>query len=91
MRRCELYFHKLIKFKGLRESKKAILAEIHEVSGGAIRDLTLRYGAILKPIQVWLPKSWLRMGAYGQIWIWEKGLINTLKKLIEKRKGMIQE
>jgi hypothetical protein len=52
-------------------------------------ELTLRYEAILKPMQIWLPKSWFKVDLHNQFWIWEKGVINALNKLIEKRIGTI--
>ena len=89
MRRCEFYFHRRIRFNTLRQSKKAVLAEIYEINGKSFWWLKHRYGDILKPMQIWLPKSWFKVDLHNQFWIWEKGVINALNKLIEKRIGTI--
>lgn len=87
----EFYFHKIIKFTALRQSKKALLVEIHEVKSGSFYLLRRKYEDFLSPIQVWLPKTWFKKDMYGEIWIWEKGLMMNLQQLIEKRKLMIGE
>ncbi len=48
-----------------------------------------KYKDILKPMQIWLPKSWFKVDHYNKPWVWEKGVISALNKLIEKRKGTI--
>ena len=91
MRRCEFYFHRRIRFTTLRQSEKAVLAEIYEISGRSFWWLNHKYGAILKPIQVWLPKSWFKVDYYNKPWVWEKGVIGVLNELIKKRRLMIGE
>jgi len=91
MGRDELYFHRVIKFKALAQTKKALLVEIEDVKSGSFHYLRQKYGAILYPIQIWLPKKWFRQGSYSQVWIWEKGLMTNLHKLIEKRKYMVED
>ena len=85
----EFYFHRRIKFTALKQSKKAVLAEIYEISGTSFWSLEHKYKDILKPMQIWLPKSWFKVDLHNQFWIWEKGVINALNKLIEKRIGTI--
>ena len=87
----EFYFHRRVRFTALRQSKKALLVEIHEVHSGTFRMLKMKYGNILSPMQIWLPKTWFKRGMYNDILICEKGLMMNLHKLIEKRKLMADE
>lgn len=91
MSRDEFYFHRRVRFTALAQTKKALLVEIHEVHSRTFHLLKMKYGNILSPMQIWLPKTWFKRGMYNDIWIWEKGLMMNLHKLIEKREGMVED
>ena len=91
----DLYYHSKIKFKVLRETKKAVLVKMISCkSPEANNFLTYHrnYDAnIPSLLELWFPKSWFKKRG-ADFYIWEKGLLLNLKKLIEKRKATkIQE
>jgi hypothetical protein len=79
--------HTRIDFVALRETPKAVLMKIKSVESERVQDLLNYYGKdIMEPIEVWIPKGWLRMNDHDEhIWIWKKGLMKNLEKLAEKR------
>jgi len=79
--------HTRIDFVALRETPKAVLMKINHVESQLVKDLLNYYGAdIMEPIQVWIPKGWLRMNDKSDdIWIWKEGLMKNLRTLAEKR------
>ena len=79
--------HTRIDFVALRETPKAVLMKINHVESQLVKDLLNYYGAdIMEPLQVWIPKGWLRMNDKSDdIWIWKEGLMKNLRTLAEKR------
>ena len=79
--------HTRIDFVALKETPKAVLMQIKSVESEHVQDLLNYYGKdLMEPIEVWIPKSWLRMnGRSDDIWIWKEGLMKNLEKLAEKR------
>ena len=79
--------HTRIDFVALRETPKAVLMKIKSVESVRVQDLLNYYGKdLMEPIEVWIPKGWLRMsGRSDDIWIWKEGLMKNLEKLAEKR------
>ena len=81
--------HTRIDFVALRETPKAVLMKIKSVESDHVRDLLNYYGAdLMEPLQVWIPKGWLRMSnrnGNDDVWIWKYGLMQNLEKLATKR------
>lgn len=82
-----LHNHTRIDFIALKETPKAVLMKIKHVESNHVKDLLNYYGAdIMEPIEVWIPKSWLRMrDNKDDIWIWKQGLMKNLEALAKKR------
>jgi len=79
--------HTRIDFVALRETPKAVLMKIKSVESVRVQELLNYYGKdVMEPIEVWIPKGWLRMNDRDEhIWIWKKGLIKNLEALATKR------
>jgi len=79
--------HTRIDFVALRETPKAVLMQIKSVESVRVQELLNYYGKdLMDPIEVWIPKKWLRMNDHDEhIWIWKEGLMENLKTLAEKR------
>ena len=81
----DLYYHRQIDFSVLRETKKAVLVRVINFNCDTLKRYLEVYELnIINPLEIWVPKSWFKKRG-SQFWIWEKGLINNIKKLIEKR------
>ena len=79
-------FHSRVEFNILRKTEKAILIEIEEIGSDSIIDLLNNYGSdVMEPLQIWIPKSWVRFDYNKRPWIWTEGLMKNLEKLAEKR------
>ena len=79
--------HTRIDFVALKETPKAVLMQIKSVESEHVQDLLNYYGKdLMEPLQVWIPKGWLRMNDKSDdIWIWKEGLMKNLRTLAEKR------
>jgi len=79
--------HTRIDFVALRETPKAVLMKINHVESELVKDVLNYYGKeIMEPLQVWIPKGWLRMNDHDEhVWIWKEGLIKNLRTLAKKR------
>ena len=79
--------HTRIDFVALRETPKAVLMQIKSVESVRVQELLNYYGKnLMDPIEVWIPKKWLRMNDHDEhIWIWKEGFMKNLKTLAEKR------
>ena len=91
----DLYYHSEIKFKVLRETKKAVLVKIISCKSPEANNFLMYHknydSNITSLLELWFPKSWFKKRG-ADFFIWEKGLLLNLKKLIEKRKATeIQE
>ena len=82
-----LHNHTRIDFVALRETPKAVLMKINHVESQIVNDVLNYYGKdIMEPIEVWVPKAWLRKNdSSDDIWIWKEGLIKNLRTLAKKR------
>ena len=79
-------FHSRVEFNILRKTEKSILIEIEEIGSDSIIDLLNNYGSdVMEPLQIWIPKSWVRFDYNKRPWIWTEGLMKNLEKLAEKR------
>ena len=79
-------FHSRIEFNVLRKTEKAILIEIEEVGNDSIINLLNHYGPeVMEPLQIWIPKSWVRFDSDKRPWVWTEGFVKNLEKLAEKR------
>jgi len=91
----DLYYHSEIKFKVLRETEKAVLVKIISCKSFEANNFLMYHkkndSNITSLLELWFPKSWFKKRG-ADFFIWEKGLLLNLKKLIEKRKAnKIQE
>ena len=86
MKTSAMYYHTRIDFTALKETKKAVLIKLKHVEDYRVLDLLNYYGKdVMEPIELWLPKSWLRLTGKDEIWVWRKGFMTNLEKLAEKR------
>ena len=85
----DLYYHSEIKFKVLRETKKAVLVKMISCKSPEANNFLMYHknydSNITSSLELWFPKSWFKKRG-ADFYIWEKGLVLNLKKLIEKRK-----
>lgn len=80
--------HTKIDFIVLRETEKAVLIKVKNIESRIVKKLLNYYGAdIMEPIELWLPKSWLRMSNRNEecVWVWRQGLMKNLETLAKKR------
>ena len=86
----DLYYHSEIKFKVLRETEKAVLVKIISCKSFEANNFLMYHkkndSNITSLLELWFPKSWFKKRG-ADFFIWEKGLLLNLKKLIEKRKA----
>jgi len=86
----DLYYHSEIKFKVLRETEKAVLVKIISCKSFEANNFLMYHknydSNITSSLELWFPKSWFKKRG-ADFYIWEKGLLLNLKKLIEKRKA----
>ena len=81
-----LEYHTRIRFKVLRETEKALLIKPSYIESRFAIDFINSYGPeVMKPIEMWIPKSWLKSHDEEHVWIWKKGLMINLEKLAKKR------
>ena len=82
----DLYYHSKIKFKVLRETKKAVLVKMISCkSPEANNFLTYHrnYDAnIPSLLELWFPKSWFKKRG-ADFYIWEKGLLLILTSSLQ--------
>jgi len=82
----KFHFHSPIMFDILRKTEKAILISIEQVGNDSVVDLLNEYGSeVIEPLEMWVPKSWIKFDEDKEPWIWTEGFVKNLKKLIEKR------
>ena len=91
----DLYFHRKIDFKILRETSKAILVQMISCDSGSVNNylgsVENNNPGITSLLELWFPKSWIKKRGEN-FYIWEKGFFLNIKKLIEKRqKKQIEE
>ena len=80
--------HTRVDFIILRETEKAVLIKIKYIESPIVNNLLNHYGAdIMEPIELWLPKSWIRMSNRNEEdhWVWRQGLMKNLETLAKKR------
>ena len=79
-------FHSRIEFYVLRKTEKAILISIEKVGNDSVVDLLNEYGhEVIEPLEMWIPKSWIRFDENKNPWVWTEGFVKNLNKLIQKR------
>ena len=79
-------FHSPIMFDILRKTEKAILISIEQVGNDSVVDLLNEYGPeVIEPLEMWIPKSWIRFDEDKHPWVWTEGFVKNLEKLIQKR------
>jgi len=79
-------FHTRIEFDILKKTEKAVLIKIEEIGSDSIINLLNHYGPdIMEPLQIWIPKSWVRFDSDKRPWVWTEGFVKNLEKLAEKR------
>ena len=89
----EFYFHRRIDFDILRKTPKAILIRLLGIEN-SIKTVEVLdfYGTnIMEPVELWVPKSWVKFDDEQEPWIWEEGLVKNLKALGEKRSKAIRD
>jgi len=73
-------------FDILRKTEKAILISIEQVGNDSVVDLLNEYGPeVIEPLEMWIPKSWIRFDEDKHPWVWTEGFVKNLEKLIQKR------
>ena len=79
-------FHSPIMFDILRKTERAILISIEQIGNDSVVDLLNEHGPeIIEPLEMWIPKSWIKFDEDKNPWVWTEGFIKNLKKLIQKR------
>lgn len=89
----EFYFHRRIDFDILKKTPKAILIQILGIENSArtIEVLDFYGTEIMEPLELWVPKSWIKFDIEQEPWIWEAGLVKNLKTLGEKRSKSLKD
>jgi hypothetical protein len=87
----EFYFHKRIDFDILKKTPKAMLIQVLGIdNSGKTMEILNFYGRkIMEPMEIWVPKSWIKLDYEQEPWIWEEGFLKNLKALGEKRKKFL--
>jgi hypothetical protein len=81
-----LYFHRRIEFDVLKETPKALLIRVVELESNKLWEIIEDYGQeIVEPVELWIPKTWIKFDHRRRPWIWIEGLLKNVKKLAEKR------
>jgi len=81
-----LYFHRRIEFDVLKETPKALLIRVVELESNKLWEMIEHYGQdIVEPIELWVPKTWIKFDQRKKPWIWIEGLLKNIKKIAEKR------
>ena len=87
----KLFFHRPIKFDILRQTEKALLIKVKELYSDGFHHLIDLYGEeCVEPVELWCPKSWLKLEG-DQFWIWEEGFLKNVMKLFKKRFANLTE
>jgi hypothetical protein len=83
----KFYFHRRIDFDILRKTPKAILIRLLGIENSmkTVKVIDFYGIDIMEPIELWVPKKWVRFDDEQEPWIWEEGLVENLKTLGEKR------
>ena len=87
----EFYFHRRIDFDILKKTPKAMLIQVLgiENSGKTMEILNFYGHKVMEPMEIWIPKSWIKLDYEQEPWIWEEGFLKNLKALADKRKKFL--
>ena len=62
-----------------------------ENSGKTLEILNFYGRKVMEPMEIWVPKSWIKLDYEQEPWIWEQGFLKNLKALAEKRKKFLKK
>jgi len=87
----EFYFRRKIDFDILKKTPKAMLIQVLgiENSGKTMEILNFYGRKVMEPMEIWIPKSWIKLDYEQEPWIWEEGFLKNLKALADKRKKFL--
>ena len=89
-----LFYHRKIDFRILRQTEKAILLSIISCNSRNLQSFLYLherdYPGVTNLLELWFPKSWIKKSG-DSFYIWEKGLLKNVEKLIQKRINKIIE
>jgi hypothetical protein len=94
-------YRKKIEFDVIKETEKAMLINVKDCKSTAFRKLVKKAKKymVLNPLEVWVPKSWIKHDRYvtwvgmpgnletweNKYWIWEQGFLKNLCKIFNER------
>jgi hypothetical protein len=94
-------YRKKIEFDVIKETEKAMLINVKDCKSTAFRKIVKKAKKymVLNPLEVWVPKSWIKHDRYvtwvgmpgnletweNKYWIWEQGFLNNLCKIFNER------
>ena len=94
-------YRKKIEFDVIKETEKAMLINVKDCKSTAFRKIVKKAEKymVLNPLEVWVPKSWIKHDRYvtwvgmpgnletweNKYWIWEQGFLNNLCKIFNER------